>query len=390
MVEIEPSRIEGRVNAPPSKSLGIRYVFLSLLTDVSLRGLPESDDVKVAVNVVNALKQGKEELYLGGSATTLRMIIPVILALGRRVRLDGDETLRRRPLSALKSLPGHFSAFNLPLTVEGKLGPETEVEGWESSQYVSGLIYAYCLLGQGRIRVIPPVSSRGYIYMTADVISSVGGRVTIQGEEIAVECRNLRRFEGNVPGDYALASFYAIGAVLTGGEVEIANLYPPPSYVGDHQIVNMIEETGAESRVTGDRWIVKDTGRRIPISVSINDVPDLAPSLAALMAVVPGKSEILEAERLRIKESDRVSTILSTLSSFGVSGSYSSGTITIVGGEPRRGEVECPKDHRIAMMAGDLALRAGGRIRSAECVNKSNPRYWDDLLGLGSRLKIKA
>ncbi len=387
-VEIEPSRIKGRVKAPPSKSLGIRYVFLSLLTEVSLENLPESDDVRVAINAIKSLKEGKDELYLGGSATTLRMIIPVILAMGRKVKLDGDETLRRRPLNALRWLPGKFSSNSLPMTVEGSLGPETQIEGWESSQYISGLIYAYCLRGEGRIRVIPPISSRGYISMTADVISSIGGKVTIQGEEITVECRNLRKFEGSVPGDYALASFYAVGAVLTGGEVEITNLYAPPSYVGDHDVVRMVKEAGAESYVSENRWIVRDTGVRVPISVSINDVPDLAPSLAALMAVIPGESRIMDSERLRIKESDRISTILNTLASFGISGSYSAGTITVKGGEPRRGEVECPKDHRIAMMAGDLALRVGGKITSAECVNKSNPGYWSDLSALGGKIRI--
>ncbi|WP_252896553.1 hypothetical protein [Metallosphaera hakonensis] len=127
-VEIEPSRIEGEVGAPPSKSLGIRYVLLSLLTEVSLEQLPDSDDVKVATKVVQDLREGREELYLGGSATTLRMIIPILLAMGRKMKLDGDETLRRRPLRALKSLSAKFSSFNLPLTVEGHLNEEVEIE----------------------------------------------------------------------------------------------------------------------------------------------------------------------------------------------------------------------------------------------------------------------
>ncbi|MEM0289955.1 MAG: 3-phosphoshikimate 1-carboxyvinyltransferase [Metallosphaera sp.] len=396
IIGIERSRIEGEVKAPPSKSFAIRYVLLSLITDVKLESIPSSDDVTVANKVVHDLKDGRDELFLGGSATTLRMVIPILLALGRKIKIDGDQTLRRRPLNSLRYLkggkfttlqPNANGSISLPMVVEGKLEQETEIEGWESSQYVSGLIYAYCILGYGRIKVIPPVSSKGYIHMTADVINSVGGKVEIRDDVIEIKCSKLKKFHGSVPGDYALASFYAIGALITGGEIKISSLYPPPSYFGDHEIVNMIKQTGAVSEVTGDSWFVKGSDVRRPLAVSINDVPDLAPSLAGLMATIPGESKMLDSERLRIKESDRINTIISTLRSFGIDAHYSSGTITIVGGEPKRGEITCPNDHRIAMLAGDLALRAGGIVKNAECVSKSNPNYWKDLASLGAKIR---
>jgi len=387
-VEIDRSVISGRIEAPESKSLAIRYVLLSLLTQVELEGLTPSDDVKAAMEAVNRLKRGERELYLGGSATTLRMIIPIVAALGTEVKLDGDETFRRRPLEsirrALKEV--YISSERLPLVVKGKLGEETVIEGWESSQYVSGLIYAYCLKGEGRIRVIPPVSSRGYIHMTADVIRSVGGEVKIEGTEVWVRCGSLRNFRGKVPGDYALASFYANAALLTGGRVEITNLYPVPDYVGDHVIVDQLSRIGGKSSVAEGTWIVEASGTYFPLEVDINDVPDLAPSLAAVMAVSNGRSKLLNVERLRTKESDRISTIISTLRSFGIDAEYHPGEILVNGGEPRWGEVVCPRDHRIAMLAGDLALRAGGRVLDAECVNKSNPKYWEDLMKLGGKV----
>jgi 3-phosphoshikimate 1-carboxyvinyltransferase len=133
-------------------------------------------------------------------------------------------------------------------------------------------------------------------------------------------------------------------------------------------------------------WIVEASGTYFPLEVDINDVPDLAPSLAAVMAVSNGRSKLLNVERLRTKESDRISTIISTLRSFGIDAEYHPGEILVNGGEPRWGEVVCPRDHRIAMLAGDLALRAGGRVLDAECVNKSNPKYWEDLMKLGGKV----
>ncbi|QKQ99464.1 3-phosphoshikimate 1-carboxyvinyltransferase [Metallosphaera tengchongensis] len=389
IVEIEPSVIRGEVEAPPSKSYGIRYVLLSLLTEVRLENVPESDDVKVALNVVRGIREGREELHLGGSATTLRMIIPILLTLGRKVKLDGDETLRRRPLNALRYMrKAKFSSNSLPLVVEGQLEDETEIEGWESSQYISGLIYAYCLKGGGRIRIIPPISSKGYIHMTAEVINMVGGKVRFEGNVVEVQCSQLGKFQGKVPGDYALASFYANGAILTGGKIKITNLYPTPNYFGDHVIVNLLKESGARSEVVEGTWEVEDTGVHNPLKVSVNDVPDLAPSLAVIMAISPNESVIEDVQRLRTKESDRVETITLTLRSFGVTTQVQDGKIRIIGGRLRRGEVDCPKDHRIAMMAGDLALNAGGKVLSAECVKKSNPKFWDSLAKVGALIKV--
>ncbi|WP_252896583.1 3-phosphoshikimate 1-carboxyvinyltransferase [Metallosphaera hakonensis] len=250
-------------------------------------------------------------------------------------------------------------------------------------------MYALCLKGGGRIKLIPPISSKGYIYMTADVIRAVNGEVRFQDNVIEVRCGKLSKFRGKVPGDYALASFYAVGAILTGGKVRISNLYPPPNYVGDHVIVEMLRESGAKSQVNQDTWTVEYRGQVRPLHVSINDVPDLAPSLAGLMALGSGESIMEDVERLRLKESDRIATILDTLSRFGIRGSYDAGKITVTGGNPRRGEVECPNDHRIAMMAGDLALKAGGSVSRAECVRKSNPRFWTDISSLGGKLTLK-
>jgi 3-phosphoshikimate 1-carboxyvinyltransferase len=406
-VSVGPSRVEGRVEAPPSKSWGIRTIFYSLINRVTLSEVPNSDDIAAAINAVKALgvkvEDGSFEFeepssrgyaFVGGSATTLRMLLPVAMVLGVELEVDGDESLRRRPLSEIVKLARRHglevTSERLPLKIKGELKEEeVEVSGAESSQYVSGFMFAFAVRGHGRIRVLPPVSSKSYIMMTAELLTSQGVRVEIERDdvwEITVARGNPRPYEGKVRGDFALASFYAIASSVTGGRIEISGLYDPPSYFGDHSVVNLMAEAGVKSAVRNGTWIAEGEPER-GLRVNVDDAPDLAVSIAALAPFARTETVIEGVERLRIKESDRITTIISTLKAFGGRARYD-GRLVIEPSRLREGVIECPNDHRIAMLAAVLALPAGGKVLKAECVNKSNPRFWDDLKGLGARITI--
>jgi 3-phosphoshikimate 1-carboxyvinyltransferase len=406
-VSVGPSRVEGRVEAPPSKSWGIRTIFYSLINRVTLSEVPNSDDIAAAINAVKALgvkvENGSFEFekpssrgyaFVGGSATTLRMLLPVAMVLGVELEVDGDESLRRRPLNEIVNLARRHglevTSERLPLKIKGELKEEeVEISGAESSQYVSGFMFAFAVRGHGRIRVLPPVSSKSYIMMTAELLTSQGVKVEIERDdvwEITVARGNPRPYEGKVRGDFALASFYAIASSVTGGRIEISGLYDPPSYFGDHSVVNLMAEAGVKSAVRNGTWIADGEPER-GLRVNVDDAPDLAVSIAALAPFARTETVIEGVERLRIKESDRITTIISTLKAFGGRARYD-GRLVIEPSRLREGVIECPNDHRIAMLAAVLALTAGGKVLKAECVNKSNPRFWDDLKGLGAEITI--
>lgn len=406
-VSVGPSRVEGRVEAPPSKSWGIRTIFYSLINRVTLSEVPNSDDIAAAINAVKALgvkvdggsfkfeePSSRGYAFVGGSATTLRMLLPIAMVLGVELEVDGDESLRRRPLNEIVKLARRHglevTSERLPLKIKGKLKEEeVEISGAESSQYVSGFMFAFAVRGHGRIRVLPPVSSKSYIMMTAELLTSQGVKVEIERDdvwEITVARGNPRPYEGKVRGDFALASFYAIASSVTGGRIEISGLYDPPSYFGDHSVVNLMAEAGVKSAVRNGTWIAEGEPER-GLRVNVDDAPDLAVSIAALAPFARTETVIEGVERLRIKESDRITTIINTLKAFGCVARYD-GRLVIVPSRPREGVIECPNDHRIAMLAAVLALTAGGKVLKAECVNKSNPRFWDDLKGLGARITI--
>jgi 3-phosphoshikimate 1-carboxyvinyltransferase len=408
--EIKKSIIRGKIKAPTSKSFGIRLILYSLLANVKLKNVSEpSDDIQIAREVVKELgisEKGEfqfisnkselkvpSSLYFGGSATTLRMIIPILAILGGKALLDGDTSLRRRPLNAIiEALKPYvtFSSTNLPTVIEGKLNTDhVTISGSESSQYISGFIYAFSLKGGGEIEIIPPVSSKSYINMTIDLINSLGGRVTMKGNKIIVEEGEFKEYEGEIPGDYALSSFYAIASVVTGGEIDINNLYPIPYYEGDHSIVKILRDMGVRTVVEDGSWSVRGAEKLRGIRINVDDFPDLAPSIASIAPFAGSETVIEGIKRLKTKESDRIQTITSTLKSFSVNVESDDQKMVIYPSDVKEGHIECPNDHRIAMLAGVLSLTSGGTVSKAECVSKSNPYFWKDLIYLGANIRLE-
>lgn len=408
--EIKKSIIRGKIKAPTSKSFGIRLILYSLLANVRLKNVSQpSDDIQIAREVVKELgisEKGEfqfisnksklkvpSSLYFGGSATTLRMTLPILAILGGKVLLDGDTSLRRRPLNAIiEALKPYvtFSSTNLPTIIEGKLNTDhVTISGSESSQYISGFIYAFSLKGGGEIEIIPPVSSKSYINMTIDLINSLGGRVTMKGNKIIVEEGEFKEYEGEIPGDYALSSFYAIASVVTGGEIDINNLYPIPYYEGDHSIVKILRDMGVRTVVEDGSWNVRGAEKLRGIRINVDDFPDLAPSIASIAPFAGSETVIEGIKRLKTKESDRVHTITSTLKSFSVNVESDDQKMVIYPSDVKEGHIECPNDHRIAMLAGVLSLTSGGTVSKAECVSKSNPHFWKDLIYLGANIRLE-
>ncbi|WP_229768265.1 3-phosphoshikimate 1-carboxyvinyltransferase [Sulfodiicoccus acidiphilus] len=402
------AKAEGRLKAPPSKPLGIRLIFASLLTDVHLSELPSSEDFYAALDAVKSLGVSVEGnsllrptaihlktnyLNLRGSATSLRFIIPIVALVGGRVTLDGDESLRRRPLydiiPQLTRMGVKVSSNSLPLTIEGGIGDnEFHLSELKSSQYISGFIYALALRGGGSVEFPPNLGSMSYVRLTAEVLNSVGAKVRVEPGRVEIERGPTTSFRGPIAGDYLLSSFYAAAAILTGGEVEIGGLLSPASYFGDHSIVDLFSEMGASSYFNYGRWKVA-AGDLRGIKVDVDDAPDLAPSLAAVAVAADGETVLTGVERLRFKESDRVSTIVSTVDAFGAVARGVNDEIRIIGTRKlRRTEIQCPNDHRIAMMAGAVGAASGVLIEKAECVNKSNPKFWEDLSKLGVKVEL--
>jgi len=411
IVRITRSKALGLVEAPRSKSWAIRLILLSTISngESTICGLPQSDDVEAAIRMAKVLgaevKQSGECIVVtpnskpcggyvdvGGSGTTLRIGTALAATCRGSITIDGDETLRGRPirelLESLEELGARVSGYSLPVTVTGPIkGGFVEVRGDLTSQYISGLMLTGLVVGL-TIRVIGEPVSRQYIDLTRRVIEESGCSVHATGEAITINQCTPRLGTINVPGDYALSGFYAALALTTGGSVTVTGL-PEPMGHGDDSVVNLFREMGAVSKFSNGNWTIEGEGGLSGVSVNLRDSPDLAPVMASVAPFAVGETVITGVRHLAFKESNRLVTMSSTLRAFGVHVQYGEDEIRILGSRTHGTVIKCPSDHRIAMMSGVIGAGSEGEttIDNAECVNKSNRLFWRDLSRLGINLQ---
>ncbi|MCY0858939.1 MAG: 3-phosphoshikimate 1-carboxyvinyltransferase [Sulfolobaceae archaeon] len=412
-----PSIIRGTVKAPQSKSFAIRLLFLSFSSKVKLRDLEPSEDVVDAINAIKLLgvkEVGKNEFeredkvvekirgstFIKASATTLRFLLSFLSVLGgENVKIRVGETLKRRPITelveALKDQVNIEQEDDV-IRVNGKLNENyVKISGSESSQYISGFILAFAQTEGGVIEITSnEPTSKSFIYLTIDLINSLGGDIKIEddGKTIIVKKASLKQYDNFVPGDYALASFYAISSAVTHGEITIFNLPKPPKYFGDHSIIKILSDLGITSIYNDGKWYVTnvETSPSRDLEINIKEAPDLAMSIASLIPLTK-RIVLHDVKNLKIKESDRLKGIITTITSFGYDVKLpSDNTLVIENNNSTKvsATIDCNNDHRIAMMATPLIMKFGGEIRNAECVNKSNPKFWQDILSLGGKIEI--
>lgn len=431
-VRIEPRPLAGYVPAIASKSMAHRMLICAALcpgtTDIDCN--TDSQDIAATVRCLEALgariartrlgfrvipipgtsatdnlREATENAILdcGESGSTLRFLLPVCAALGSGATLTGRGRLAQRPLSPLyEQLSAHGVTLSengrLPLSVSGKLrAGRFDIAGNVSSQFVSGLLLAAPLLDSPtEVVVKEPIESHSYIRLTIEALKAFGVTVDVthgiagasRVTSFLVSPAGGFRSPGTVAveGDWSNAAFwFASGAIA--GEVGVTGLNNA-SVQGDRACLACLAALGARASRTPERDGVfhdKLVGRAIDIS----DIPDLAAPLAAVAAFATGTTTLANAGRLRLKESDRLSSITSALTAMGVDARVERDSIVIAGGMPKGGVVDAAGDHRIAMMAAIVAAHATGptTIRGAECVAKSYPAFFEDFRALGGIAK---
>ena len=264
------------------------------------------------------------------------------------------------------------------LTVQGRLTPGTfALPGDVSSQFVTGLLYALPLLeGDSRITLTTPLESRGYVDMTLEALERFGIRAECpDGRTLRIPGgQTYRPCRAAVESDYSQAAFYYAANGL-GGQVEILGLNPR-SAQGDRCIVPYHMQLCGPGEAELD----------------VSQCPDLVPPLAAHAALRQGITRIVNAARLRIKESDRLTAVTQVLTALGADVVEGADRLTITGqpeGLAGGVTVDSHNDHRIAMMAAVAATRCAApvTITGAECVAKSYPDFWEDYERLGGQIQ---
>ncbi|MDD4320466.1 MAG: 3-phosphoshikimate 1-carboxyvinyltransferase [Acidaminococcaceae bacterium] len=414
-----PTNLKGQVIIPSSKSMGHRELICAALAEGKsiVNNISMSEDIKATCRAMEALgahidcnqdnsgrmnftvKGGvlgahEQTIDCGESGSTLRFIIPVAVLGQEKISFNGHGKLVTRPLQPYYDIFDRQGLMYtttkegyLPLTVQGPLhAGEYILPGNVSSQFISGLLFALPLLTGNSVLLITGVlESQSYVLMTLSVLAKYG---------IQIKHINYKRYEirggqkylprtTSVEGDFSQVAFWLVAGIL-GGNISCLGM-EKDSLQGDKVIIDILLAMGGAINYEGNSLSVKPVRTR-GIVIDAANCPDLIPILAVLGALSKGRTEIINAGRLRIKECDRLAAITRELNKIGAkiielpAGLIIEGIDNFTGGV-----VDCWNDHRIAMSLAVASIRCTKplTLTGTECVAKSYPKFWEDFASLG-------
>lgn len=386
-ITISPRRLRGDLTVIPSKSQAHRLLICAAFSDkpTLLQCAETNRDIEATADCLTALGAKiirtdsgytvfpvkavpeQAELHCRESGSTLRFLLPVAGALGVDALFTMEGRLPRRPLSPLwEEMERMGCTLTRPtsdsIRCTGKLRPGAyRIDGGISSQYITGLLLALSLLGSGsQLEITGKAESRPYIEMTKAAISLFGGDPDHPGE---------KRFHSpgavSVEGDWSNGAFF-LAANELGSCLNLHGL-DPDSPQGDRAVLGILP-------------LLRSGAPR----VSAADIPDLVPILSVAAASNHG-AVFTDIRRLRLKESDRVASVMAMLKSLGGRAESDDNTLTVFPSGFTGGVVDSFNDHRIAMSAAIAATVCTGPVTvlGAECVSKSYPGFWEEYRRLG-------
>lgn len=426
---------------PGDKSLSHRCLMLAPLArgESRIRGLLVSRDVAATAAAMRALgaeipdldaeemavpgpaefRDPPEPIDCDNSGTTARLLSGVIAGLGRAAVVDGDASLRRRPMDRvvypLQAMGAKIryveDAGRLPIEfasrATGSLRRLRHRPRIASAQVKSCLLLAGLISGV-RVEVIEPGRSRDH---TERLLAAMGAPITFGPDEETAGARavlepvgrrlarggagtesdlELAPLDLRVPGDLSSAAFLLAASVLGSRPVRLEGVGLNPTRTGFLEILALMgtdlerENAGSEAgEPVGDLRVSPSEIRAFEIGPDlVPRVLDEIPLLAVLAARARGRSRVRGAGELRVKESDRLALLVENLEAIGVRVDEREDGFEIEGGQrPLEGEVRTMSDHRIAMAFGVLARLPGSEIAIDDptCVAVSYPSFWEDL-----------
>ncbi len=418
------SSLHGSLTIPPDKAICHRAVIAAACAagDTTIAPWPLADDCQRTRAVIEQLgvrtrasSEGLEisgsggqglrapasDLMCGESGTTLRIAAGLLAGQSYRSTLTAGPSLSRRPMQRIveplslmgAQIEGRASSSSRecypPLVIQGRrplaaIGYTLPVA---SAQVKSAILFAG-LFADGRTIVTEQVKTRDH---TERVLRHFGAAVREEGRGVSLEpCELTAPGRLELPGDFSSAAFFIVAACcVPGASVTLHNVSLNPTRLG---LLAVLERMGASIDVTegATHWEPRGTitvkaARLQGTSVAARDVPGIIDELPVLMtaaACAQGVTRLTGMGELRVKETDRVQSMVSGLQALGVRVRVPApDTVEIEGGRLAGAAVESAGDHRTAMSLAVAALVAKGstRIRGAECVAKSYPEFFDHL-----------
>lgn len=388
-ITISPRSLRGDITLIPSKSQAHRLLICAAFADKPTQLIcPQTNrDIDATADCLRSLGADiirtdsgytvfpvtaipeSAELNCRESGSTLRFLLPVAGALGVNATFRMEGRLPQRPLSPLwEEMERMGCSLSRPtentILCQGKLQPgEFIVDGSVSSQFITGLLFAAALMdGSSAIGITGKLESKPYIDLTLQTLEQFG----IKANGLSLSGGHFRS-PGyvTVEGDWSNGAFFLTANAL-GNELSIHGLNQN-SVQGDRAILDLLPmlRTGCPT-------------------VSAADIPDLIPILSVCAAANHG-AVFTDIRRLRLKESDRVASVIAMLQALGGKAEATENTLTICGTGLSGGTVDSKNDHRIAMSAAiaSTVCKEPVTVLGSQCVEKSYPEFWEEFISLG-------
>lgn len=413
--EIQPVRtVAGKVRIPGSKSITHRALLMAALADgesTLLNPLVAEDTLLTAgaleqlgATITRAADQftvkpparrwrsPAESIKLGNSGTSMRLLPPLAAAGEGTFVFDGTDRLRERPIGPVVDALGQLGTKCIyrgtpgfpPVEIRGRglRGGEVTVDARQSSQFLSALLIAAPMAERDmRIRWLDPVASYPYVALTLAMMEQMAIRVErVDSNQVVIPAPQVYpAMHYEVEGDCSSASYFWAAAAIMGGTVTTFPIHSD-SHQGDRRLLDVLERMGCQVRWEGNGVQVTGSDVLRAITLDMNRIPDMVPTLAVVAAFAEGTTRITNVAHLRIKESDRLSVVAGELSKFGVPVEELEDGLVIEGGRvgAPSGPIDAHDDHRIAMAFALMGLRVFGVvIDGSESVAKSFPSFWE-------------
>ncbi|UFS63455.1 3-phosphoshikimate 1-carboxyvinyltransferase [Sulfurimonas sp. HSL-3221] len=364
---------------------------MNTLRIVEALGAEVADDGEVITIASRGIKEPDDILDCGNSGTGMRLFCGLLASAEGHFVLSGDEYLRRRPMkrvtAPLRSIGAQLDGRNngdlAPLSVRGGSLKAFDYKSPVASAQVKSAMILAALRADGPCYFEEPELSRDH---TERMLSGMGAE--IKTEHLRTEVQPLggllQPLDIRVPADPSSAFFFAVAAaIIPGSSAVIEGVTLNPTRI---EAFKALERMGADIRyeVTDERYepignieVRYRPLKAVVVEENIAWLIDELPALAVAMATAEGTSEVKNAEELRVKESDRITTVMTNLQKCGIVCEESNDGYRITGGALQAAAVDSFGDHRIAMSFIVAGLRCGMEVTDTDCIRTSFPNFFE-------------
>lgn len=404
-----PSNIpDTPISLPASKSICNRVLTIVALSDGvgDVYNVSDCDDTNAIINAITMHKKGEKYINIGAAGTAMRFMTAMLaLRTKATVTIDGSARMRKRPIKELVDVLCQLGAkieyagesdSCPPLLIHQApmRGGTVSINGSISSQYISALMMIAPGLSDGlTINITGGLVSRPYVEMTAAIMRDFGAQVLCTDNQITIKQGDYQSRTYSVENDWSAASYwYEIRSLIPDVNLRLASLHKN-STQGDSKVAEIFKLFGVETEYTSDGVLLTYNPKSVAerIDIDLQNQPDLAQTIVVTACLKGIPFRISGLSTLRIKETDRISALISQLAKLGYTVRETEDA-TLESDSVRRSCDKAPAiktfdDHRMAMAFAPASIIVPGiTIEDAEVVSKSYPKYWEHLKLIGFNL----